>query len=207
METFYDAIKDDKMTEEKRDPLVLAVTGGSGILYALSFLEIARDAGVSVHLIVSAAGETVARHELGPDGLRSLIELADAVYDPEDLAAPPASGSARWRAMVVLPCSMGTIGAIAHGISRNLIHRAADCFLKERRPLVLVPREAPLNRIHLENMLRAHDAGAVIFPAMPGFYQLPSSIEDLARAFAGRIADHLGIQVPGLVRWKGLPEE
>lgn len=195
------------MIEKKSEPLVVAVTGGSGILYAFSFLELVGDAGVPVHLIVSAAGETVARHELGPEGLKAIFELADEVYDPENLAAPPASGSSLWRAMVIVPCSMGTLGAIANGISRNLIHRAADCFLKERRPLVLVPREAPLNRIHLENMLRVHDAGAVIFPAMPGFYQLPSSIEDLTRNFAGRIADHLGIPIQGLVRWKGPIED
>lgn len=183
-------------------PVLLAVTGASGVIYALKFLEILRDLGEEVHLIVSTAGQEVLDLELGPER-GDLSGLVEVVYAVDDIGARPASGSARWSAMVVLPCTMGTLAAIAHGLAQNLIHRAADCFLKERRPLILVPRETPLNRIHLRNMLRAEGAGAVIYPAMPSFYHQPEGIEDMAAFFAGRLAEFLGFPVTGLKRWNG----
>ncbi|MCK4425409.1 MAG: UbiX family flavin prenyltransferase, partial [Deltaproteobacteria bacterium] len=128
------------MKDENRDPILLAITGASGSIYSLKFIEILRDLGQEVHLIVSSTGEQVSKIEIKEDGFKSLIRMAHTVYSPDNLAAAPASGSSRWKAMVILPCTMGTMASIAHGFSQNLIHRAADCFLKERRPLILVPR-------------------------------------------------------------------
>ncbi|NDY43657.1 UbiX family flavin prenyltransferase [Dissulfurirhabdus thermomarina] len=183
-------------------PLLVAVTGASGAPYAVRFLEILEAAEVEVHLVVSEAGARVLEIETGrrPE---DLARLAAAVHSAGDLAAPPASGSTPWRGMVILPCTMGTLAAVANGLSRNLVHRAADCMLKERRPLVLVPREAPLNRVHLRNMLAAAEAGAVIWPAMPAFYLRPADLDDLVDQFARRLAAFLGIPVPGLRHWNG----
>jgi len=193
------------MIHGRRAPLLLAVTGASGSLYSLKFIEILNEVGQEVHLVVSRAGAQVARIELGEERYRRLRGEARAEYTEDDMAAPPASGSGRWLAMVVLPCTMGTLGAVANGLSRNLIHRAADCFLKERRPLILVPRETPLNRTHLRNMLLADQSGAVIYPAMPSFYHRPETLEDMARFFAGRLAEFLGFEIPDLKRWEGPP--
>ena len=184
-------------------PLILAVTGASGSIYSLCFLELMKELGQQTALIISQAGREVICHELGTRGLKDMKALASCCYDASQTGAEPASGSARWRAMVILPCTMGTLGAVANGISANLIHRAADCFLKEKRPLVLVPRETPLNRVHLKNMLAAQDAGAVIYPAMPSFYHRPESVEDMASFLAGRIAEFLGFHVKGLKVWTG----
>ncbi|MGB9712773.1 MAG: UbiX family flavin prenyltransferase [Dissulfurimicrobium sp.] len=184
-------------------PVLLAITGASGAIYSLKFMGIMKDLGQEVHLVISKAGMEVTRLELGDEGCRMLKKTADVVYGVDDLTARPASGSARWQAMVILPCTMGTLAAIAHGISGNLIHRAADCFLKERRPLVLVPRETPFNRIHLRNMLLAEEAGAVIYPAMPSFYHKPRNIDEMALFFAGRIAEFLGFNIENLKRWEG----
>ena len=123
------------------------------------------------------------------------------VHHSKDFAAPLASGSFQMRGMVVIPCTMGTLGAIAQGQSRNLIHRAAEVTLKERRPLILVVRETPLSLVHLRNLLAAAEAGATIFPAMPGFYQRPQTLSDLARNFVGRILDHLGLAHELTTRW------
>ena len=184
-------------------PLLLAVTGASGSIYSLCFLELMKEMEQQTALVISEAGMEVILHELGADGVSRLKALASEVYDACETGAAPASGSGRWKAMVILPCTMGTLGAVANGISANLIHRAADCFLKERRPLLLVLRETPLNRIHLKNMLAVHEAGAVIYPAMPSFYHQPQSIEDIARFLAGRIAEFLGFHVRGLKIWRG----
>ncbi len=185
-------------------PLLLAVTGASGIIYAVKFLEIMAGLGQEVDLILSEAGQQVAELELGSAGTDKLKGFARMVYDLHDMAAAPASGSARWKAMVILPCTMGTLASVANGLSSNLIHRAADCFLKERRPLIMVPRETPFNRNHLRNMVLAHEAGAVIFPAMPSFYHRPSSIDEMAEFFAGRLSEFIGLPVPGLKRWTGM---
>jgi flavin prenyltransferase len=198
----------------------VAVTGASGAIYAHRTLLHMIASGVveRINLILSASAETVARVELGVDlrgadaaainewlglpGESRVIQLQRL----DNLAARPASGSHPQEGMVVVPCSMGTLGAIAAGLSSNLIHRAADVTLKEGRRLVLVPRETPYNAIHLENMLRLARAGAHIVPASPGFYHRPQTIEGLVDHFVFRILDHLGIPHAGTTRWKGLPE-
>ncbi|MGQ9499830.1 MAG: UbiX family flavin prenyltransferase [Dissulfurimicrobium sp.] len=184
-------------------PVLLAVTGASGAIYSLKFMEIMKDLGQEVHLIISKAGVEVIRLELGDEGYDILKDMANALYQEDDLAARPASGGTKWHAMVILPCTMGTLASVAHGISRNLIHRAADCFLKEGRTLVLAPRETPFNRTHLRNMLLAAESGAVIYPAMPSFYHKPADLDEMASFFAGRIAEFLGFEVKDLKRWKG----
>ncbi len=180
--------------------IVLAITGASGSLFALEFLELLQRLEVEVHGIVSAAGRQVLEIEEGRS-FESLMPLARKWYECDDFTAPMASGSARFDAMVVLPCSMGTLAAIAHGYSGNLIHRAADVTLKERRPLFLAVRETPFNRTHLLNMLQAHEAGATIIPPLPAFYQRPQTVADLVRAYCGRLAEQLGLTVPGQFRW------
>ncbi|MBU0728522.1 MAG: UbiX family flavin prenyltransferase [Proteobacteria bacterium] len=179
--------------------VILAITGASGSLYAVEFIDLVKDCKVEIHGIISDSGRQVLKLELGKD-----VDSLGPVfrwYDINDFAAPMSSGSARFDAMIVLPCTMGTLAAIANGISGNLIHRAADVCLKEKRPLILAVRETPLNRTHLQNMLKAHDAGAMICPPMPSFYHKPQSIQEMARAFAGRLADQLGIDVQGVKRW------
>lgn len=198
----------------------VAITGASGSIYAYRTLLHMIASGVVDHinLIISDSAETVARVELGID-----LRGADAARINEwlglprnsrliqlqrldNLAAKPASGSHLQEGMVVVPCSMGTLGAIAAGLSTNLIHRAADVTLKERRRLVLVPRETPYSSIHLENMLRLTHAGVHVIPASPGFYHRPQTIEALVDHFVFRILDHLGIPHAGTTRWKGLME-
>ncbi len=184
---------------QKPERIILAVTGATGMLYVPALLEMLQQNHVEVHAIVSDAGRQVLQLELDmkPEELPGVGRW----FDLNDFTAPPASGSSLYDAMLVLPCTMGTLGAIADGFSGNLIHRAADVTLKERRPLLLACRETPLNRIHLKNMLALADAGAVIFPPMPSFYHHPASLEDMAAHFAGRLCDHLRIQVSGMKRW------
>src|SRR5438034_6092321 len=199
----------------------VAITGASGSIYAYRTLVHMAASGVveRINLILSESAETVARVELGIDlrgvdvskvndwlGLPRESKLVQ-LQRLDNLAAKPASGSHRQEGMVVVPCSMGTLGAIAGGLSTNLIHRAADVTLKEGRRLVLVPRETPLNAIHLENMLRLARAGAHIIPAMPGFYHRPETIESLVDHLVFRILDHLGVPHSDQTRWKGLPSE
>ena len=182
--------------------IILAITGASGSLYAREFARLMHGLGVELHGIVSDAGRKVMDLELGC----SPEDLGDAVtawYPVDNFAAVMASGSSGFDAMVVLPCSMGTLAAIAGGISANLIHRAADVMLKERRPLLLAVRETPFNRTHLRNMLAAHEAGAVICPPMPAFYHHPRDLTEMARFFAGRLGDLLGLDVPLNNRWQG----
>ena len=181
-------------------PIILGVTGASGSLYAVRFLELMAELGVEVHGVISKAGLEVLKIELGltPEQLPPCRWFGD-----DDFTAPMASGSSLYQGMAVLPCTMGSLSAIANGTSSNLLHRAADVCLKERRPLVLAVRETPLNRVHLENMLRADGAGAIICPAMPAFYHRPRTIDDLALDFACRVASLLGIEVPAMRRWDG----
>ena len=183
--------------------IVLAITGASGSLYAVEFLKIMEELGCEVHGLISAAGRQVLNIELGlhPSQLPPCRWFAI-----DDFTAPMASGSSLYDGMAVLPCTMGTLAAIANGNSNNLIHRAADVTLKERRPLVLAVRETPFNRVHIENMLRADQAGAIICPAMPAFYHRPQTIVDLARDYAARVASLLGLQVATMRRWEGPPE-
>lgn len=190
-------------------PIVFAVTGASGAPYAVRLLEQLLDAGQPVQLIVSGHGLRLLRTESGIDSLAELRtrvggERWDAlvrVFDDADRGATPASGSARSRAMVICPCSMGTLSAISLGTSRSLVERAADVTLKERRPLVVVPRETPYSAIHLENMLRLARAGATVLPASPGFYHRPERIEELVDFVVARVLDHLQIDHALGRRW------
>jgi flavin prenyltransferase len=193
-----------------RADLVLAMTGASGAPYAVALLRALCRAGRTVHLTVSPSGAEVLREELG-------IAVALGRFDPEafgpleggrviyqhhqDFSAGIASGSFPTGGMVVAPCSMSTLAAIAHGISTNLITRAADVHLKERRRLILVPRETPLSLVHLENMLAVTRAGAIVLPAMPGWYLRPQTLDDLIGFIVARICDLLGVELASTPRW------
>lgn len=181
--------------------LILAITGATGMLYVTALLDLLADQDVSVDAIISDSGSKVLRLELdmAPEDLPGISRR----FAVSDFTAPPASGSVRYDAMIILPCTVGTLGALASGFSGNLIHRAADVTLKERRPLILAVRETPLNRTHLRNMLTLHDAGASICPPMPSFYMHPPDLRAMARQFAGRICDQIGLHLESIPRWQG----
>lgn len=198
----------------------VAITGASGSIYAERTLFHLASSGVveRINLIMSTAAETVAQVELGVDlkapdnkkinswlGLPSDSKLV-RLHRLNNIAAKPSSGSHPQEGMVIVPCSMGTLGAIASGAGTNLIHRAADVTLKEGRKLIIVPRETPYNTIHLENMLRLSRAGAHIIPASPGFYHRPRTIESLVDHLVFRILDHLGVPHSQATRWQGSSE-
>jgi 4-hydroxy-3-polyprenylbenzoate decarboxylase len=190
-------------------PIVFAITGASGAPYAVRLLRALVDARRTVQLIVSDHGWRLLQTESGIADAAALQHAAGGtawkglvtVFDDRDRGAAPASGSALTAGMVIAPCSMGTLAAIAAGTSRSLVERAADVTLKERRPLVLLPRETPLSAIHLENMLRVTRAGAVVMPAAPGFYHRPEKIDDLVDFMVGRMLDHLGVDNTVSRRW------
>jgi flavin prenyltransferase len=194
-------------------PIVFAITGASGAPYAVRLLQSLVAAKRTVQLIVSDHGWRLLQTESDISDLGSLKARAGGnawdglvtVFDDRDRGAAPASGSALTAGMVIAPCSMGTLAAIAAGTSRSLVERAADVTLKERRPLVLLPRETPLSAIHLENMLRVTRAGAVVMPAAPGFYHRPATIDDLVDFMVGRILDHLGVEHSLTRRWNPEP--
>lgn len=179
--------------------ILVAVTGASGMLYLHSFLRLIQGLDLVVHGICSEAGAKVLGMERGV--IPQELPAVTSWFDCRDFGASPASGSSGYDAMLVLPCSMGTLAAIAAGMSANLIHRSVDVMLKERKDVVLVVRETPLNRTHLKNMLAAHDAGAVICPPLPGFYLRPATLEEAADIFSWRLADQVGIEIPGRRRW------
>ena len=207
-------------SEIKTPDLVVAMTGASGAIYATRLLQVLVSSGRRVHLTISPSGAEVLDHELGIRvDLKNLdpqrLLVSDSVICPiddvppgelvyhhfQDFHAGIASGSFPTGGMVVCPCSMGTLASIASGQSTNLIQRAADVHLKERRKLIVVPRETPLGSIQLENMKRLADAGAVILPAMPGFYHGPTTILDLVDFVVGRICDQLGVSHCLFKRW------
>jgi len=199
----------------------VGITGGSGAPYAIRLLQALVAAGHDVHAVVSPAGETVLQIECGirmgttlrekQAVLLGAIESVGAspqptpgelrLFDPMNLAAPISSGSFPCAGMAIVPCSTGTLGRVANGVSSNLIERAADVMLKERRRLVVVPRETPLSEVHLRNMLALRQAGADILPAMPAFYHRPRTIADLVDMIVGRILDRLGIENSLFHRW------
>ena len=189
--------------------ILLAITGASGSIYGLRLLEELLKGDHCVTLVVSSSGREVCRFETGvelddPAALIQRWALAEprlTIRAEDDLWAPEASGSAAPEAMVIAPCSMGTVGRIAAGISGNLIERAADVMLKESRPLILLPRETPFSAIHLENLLKLSRAGARIVPAMPGFYHGPQSLDDLVNFVVGKLLDQLGIPHCLFKRW------
>jgi 4-hydroxy-3-polyprenylbenzoate decarboxylase len=188
-------------------PVVFGITGASGAPYAVRLLRALNDSGTPVRLIVSGYGLRLLAEETEVEGVEGLKAATGdwsrvELYDSLDRGATPASGSAPSRGMVICPCSMGTLASIAAGTSRNLVERAADVALKERRTLILVPRETPFSLIHLENMTRLTRAGATIMPAAPGFYHRPKSIGDLVDFVVARVLDHLGVEHELGRRWR-----
>ena len=193
-------------------PLAVAITGASGIVYGQRLIEVLLAANVDVHLTISDSAKIVAKHELDLD-----IDLNDfkitqllpqytgdrdvTYHHYKDFMTPIASGSFKTRGMVICPCSGGTLSGIASAASRNLIQRAADVHLKERRPLILVPRETPLSLIQINNLKIACEAGATILPASPGFYQSTKTVQDLVDFVVNRIVDHVGMDVDLVKRW------
>jgi len=183
--------------------LVVAITGSSGAIYGVNFLEACRKLDIETDLIITRDGEKLISLELGKTA-KEVRKLATRSYAPDEMTAPIASGSFRTDGMVIVPCSMKTLAAVAGGIAFNLVTRAADVTLKQNRPLVLVPRETPLNLIHLENMTKLKRAGATILPAAPAYYQRPKTIFDLADFISGRILEILGVKHNLYKPWGGL---
>ena len=182
--------------------LIVALSGATGSIYGVRLLECLRAAGVETHLVLSRWGVRTLLHETAYS--KEQVEaLATKAYAPADMGAAISSGSFRTDGMIVAPCSAKTLAAIAHGVGENLIHRAADVILKERRKLVLAVREAPLSDIHLENMLKLSRMGAVIMPPLPAFYTRPQSLDDVVNHTVARLLDQFGIDAPGLTRWNG----
>jgi len=194
-------------------PIVMAISGASGAPYAVRLLEVLVSHRHPVWLIVTSHGQRLLDAECG---IRSLAGLQGAtggdwdtvtIFSDTDRGALPASGSAKWTGMVICPCSMGTVSAIAHGSSRSLVERAADVALKERRKLVVVPRETPLSLIHLRNLTLLTEAGGIVVPAAPGFYHRPTDIRQLVDFIVQRILDQLGLDIEISPRWRGAPPE
>src|SRR5881628_2657142 len=196
--------------------IAVGITGASGAIYATRTLAALLCRGVQVELVVSDFGRRLLKDELGDDAsIENLVPYLSAKYGVEirpgsvtfhsnrDLGATIASGSHGCRGMVIVPCSMKTLAAVAHGLSRSLVERAADVMLKERRPLVIVPRETPMSLMQLRNMVLCAEAGAMVLPAMPAFYQMPQSLDDLADFMAGKILSALGFEHELYPAWTG----
>jgi polyprenyl P-hydroxybenzoate/phenylacrylic acid decarboxylase-like protein len=194
------------MTAPANKPrLIIAITGASGTIYGTRLLEQMRRSGAcETHLVMSASGALTATQELGMK--RGEIEaLADVVHNVKDVGATIASGSFRSEGMVIAPCSMKTLASIAHGFADNLVSRAADVILKERRKLVLLARETPLNLAHLRNMTAVTEMGGIVFPPVPAFYTQPTSLDDIVNHTVGRVLDLFSIPHASLVkRWEGI---
>lgn len=186
--------------------LLVGISGSSGVAYGVRFLEVLQTLKIETHLIISRWAEECIKIETDkkPSYVKS---LAKYVYNNDNLAAKPSSGSYRIDGMVVIPCSMKTLASIANGYEDTLISRGASVALKESRKLVLVPRETPLTAIHLSNMLRLAKMGAIILPAMPGFYHKPKSVDELLNHIAGKVLDQFGIEHEVFKRWAGIEIE
>ena len=191
------------MSDGTAQRVVVGITGATGAVYGVRLLKRLREAGVESHLVASAAGVLSVHHELGLDR-KALEALADRAYSPGDVGAAIASGSFAVRAMIVAPCSMKTLAAVAHGLSDNLLARAADVTLKERRRLVLLVRETPLNLAHLRNMTAVTEMGGVIFPPLPAFYHRPSSVDELVDETVERVLALLEVGGARPRAWDGL---
>ena len=191
------------MGDNSAKRIVVGISGASGIPIAVHLLKAMRDMpGLETHLVISeGAGRTVS--EETDLTVEEIAAFADCVYESSDPGAPVASGSFRTDGMIVVPCSMKTLAGIACGYADNLLLRAADVTLKERRRLVLVTRETPLNLIHIENMERVTRAGAIVLPPVPAFYTKPETVDDILRGFTGRILECFGLEYPEYRRWRG----
>jgi len=190
------------MSEAKKLPLVVAITGATGVVYGVEMLRVLRQLGEPVHLILSEAATMNLAIETNAS-VDEVKALADVVYPNKDVGAAVASGSFRTRGMIVAPCTVKTLSAIANSFTYNLVVRAADVTLKERRPLVLLVRETPLHKGHLELMARAADYGATILPPMPAFYHHPQTIMDIVHQSIGKALDQVGIEHELFRRWTG----
>ena len=181
--------------------LVIGISGASGAPLAVDLLKTLKPTNVETHVVVTRGGILTLRQECGMD---SVADLADVIYDNHDIGAGPASGSFRTMGMIVIPCSMKTAAGIHSGYSDNLLLRAADVTLKERRKLVLVARETPLSTIHLRNLYELSQMGTIILPPMLSFYQKPDSLEEMTNHIVGKVLDQFGIDTPDFHRWKGM---
>ena len=180
--------------------LTIAITGASGVIYGKRLLEVLQNKKIETHLVISQAAKKIIKHELETSE-KTLEKLADHVHEIDDWSSPIVSGSFKMDGMVIVPCSMKTLAGIASGFAENVILRAADVTLKEKRKLILVPRETPLNTIHLRNMLDLAKQGAIIVPSMPAYYHKPKNIEDLVDFVVGKVLDILGIEHTLYKRW------
>ncbi|MFQ6135937.1 MAG: UbiX family flavin prenyltransferase [Candidatus Hydrothermarchaeales archaeon] len=177
--------------------IIVAVTGASGVVYGVRLIEALEEKKIERHCIVSDAAKRIIRHELGEEYLDRLRDC----YGQDEIDAPLASGSFKTDAMVIAPCSMKTLSAIANGFADNLITRSADVMIKEKRRLILVPRETPLSTIHLQNMLKLSELGVIVLPAMPGFYHKPKDTQEIIDFVVGKVLDSLGIENDLYERW------
>lgn len=182
--------------------IIVGITGASGSIYGLKLIEVLKNAGHQVHVVISDSGLGVIQYECDTT-LEDIALVADKIYNVHNVGAAIASGSFQADAMVIAPCSMNTCGCLANSITENLLTRAADVMLKEGRKLVIVPREAPMHAGHLENLLKLSRMGATIIPASPGFYHRPDTIMDLVNMLVGKICDNLGIKTNLFQRWDG----
>ena len=181
--------------------IIVGISGASGVIYGCALVrELVTKSEIETHLVVSKPAEQLITVE-SASNLSALFDAVDHHYQNSELGAPIASGSFRADGMVIIPCSMSTIGAVAHGIAPNLITRAAAVCLKEKRPLIVVPRETPLNLIHLENMCTLARGGALVLPAMPAFYHNPETIDDLVHFIVGKVLDSLAVDHALYKRW------
>lgn len=183
--------------------LVVGITGASGVIYGIRLLEVLKQLDIETHVILSPSAKitVVAETRYSVD---SVEKLASKVFKYSDIAAEISSGSYETDGMIVIPCSMHTLGALASGVADNLLTRAAEVTMKEQRPLILVPRETPLTLIHLENMTRLSQAGAIMVPAMPGFYFMPKSLDEIVDHIVGKVLDLLKLKHSLYRRWKGV---
>jgi 4-hydroxy-3-polyprenylbenzoate decarboxylase len=191
------------MEQVKPQRLIVGITGATGTIFGVRVLQMLHGSGVETHLVVSKWAARTLAHET-PYSLKEIQALATQSYGSGDQGATISSGSFVTIGMVIAPCSMRTLAAIAHGLGDNLIHRAADVVLKERRKLVLVVRESPFNEIHLENMLKLARMGVVILPPMPAFYNHPQSLDDMVNHVAMRVVDQFDIHLDVMNRWDGV---
>jgi 4-hydroxy-3-polyprenylbenzoate decarboxylase len=182
--------------------VIVGITGASGSIYGVRLIEVLKEKNCEVHAVVTKSGLQVMEYECGISKV-DFAKKVDELHEVDNIGASIASGSFKNDAMVIVPCSMKTLGSIAHGIADNLLTRAADVTLKESRPLIIVPRETPVNAIHLENMLKLSRLGVRIIPACPGFYHRPQTLADIIDMLVGKICDSMGIEHTLFERWQG----
>src|SRR5712692_3463488 len=195
-------LQEKRMTGDGRSRLIVGISGATGAILGVRLLQILQSSAVETHLVLSKWGVRTLAHET-PYSLEQVQQMATRHYAPQDEGAAISSGSFLTRGMVVCPCSVRSLAAIAHGNGDTLIHRAADVVLKERRKLVLVVRETPLSDVHLENMLKLSRMGVVIFPPVPAFYHHPQTVDDIVNQTVMRVLDQFGIHVASPARWEG----